>query len=146
MGRMVEGSNEVLVHCAASTPMRSRALLVLLIAYGAASLLHFVHNAEFLAAYPNLPPSLSRWNVYAAWLGVTAVGVLGYLLLRRGFQVAGLGVIAVYALLGFGGLAHYARAPLSEHTATMHLTIWLEAATAALLLLAVLRGLGRNAH
>lgn len=128
----------------ASTPMRSRALLVLLIAYGAASLLHFSHNAEFLADYPNIPASLSRGGVYAAWLAVTALGVLGYLLFRRGFRLAGLGVIAVYALLGFGGLTHYGLAPLSEHTAAMNLTIWLEAATAALLLVAALRGLSRR--
>jgi hypothetical protein len=131
---------------AASTPICSRALLVLLVAYGAASLLHFAHNAEFLADYPNIPASLSRASVYAAWLVVTALGVLGYLLLRRGLRLAGLGVIAVYALLGFGGLTHYGLAPPSEHTATMNATIWLEAATAALLLAAVLRGLGRNVH
>ena len=128
----------------ASTPMHSRALLVSLIAQGAASLLHFAHNAEFLADYPNIPPSLSRASVYAAWLAVTALGVLGYLLFRRGFRLAGPGVIAVYALLGFGGLTHYGLAPLSEHTAAMNLTIWLEAATAALLLVAALRGLGRS--
>jgi hypothetical protein len=124
--------------------MRSRALLVLLVAHAAASLLHFAHNAEFLADYPNLPASLSRGGVYAAWLAVTALGVLGYLLVRRGFRLAGPGVIAVYALLGFGGLTHYGLAPLSEHTATMNLTIWLEAATAALLLVAALRGIGRR--
>jgi hypothetical protein len=53
-------------------------------------------------------------------------------------------VIAVYALLGFGGLTHYGLAPLSEHTVTMNATIWLEAATAALLLVAALRGIGRR--
>jgi len=47
-------------------------------------------------------------------------------------------------LLGFGGLTHYGLAPLSEHTATMNATIWLEAATAALLLVAALRGIGRR--
>ena len=40
--------------------------------------------------------------------------------------------------------APYGLAPLSEHTAAMNLTIWLEAATAALLLVAVLRELGRR--
>jgi hypothetical protein len=124
--------------------MRSRALLVLLVAYGAASLFHFAHNAEFLGDYPNIPAGLSRASVYAAWLAVTALGVFGYLLFRRGFRLAGLGVIAVYALLGFGGLTHYGLAPLSEHTATMNLTIWLEAATAALLLVAALRALSRR--
>jgi hypothetical protein len=112
---------------------------ILLLVYAAASLLHFAHNAEFLADYPNMPAGLSRSTVYAAWLGITAVGLTGYLLFLRSFPLVGLGVIAVYAALGFGGLAHYGLAPASHHTAAMNLTIWLEAATAALLLIAVAR-------
>jgi hypothetical protein len=101
----------------------AKPLLILLLAYGAASLVHYAHNAEFLADYPNMP----------AWFGVTAIGALGYLLVRRGHQLGGLCVIAVYAALGFDGLGHYRLAPLSAHTAAMNLTIWLEVATAALL-------------
>jgi hypothetical protein len=111
----------------------AKPLLILLLAYGAASLVHYAHNAEFLADYPNMPAWLSRAKVYVAWLGVTAIGVLGYLLARRGHQLGGLCVIAVYAAIGFDGLAHYRLAPLSAHTATMNLTIWLEVAAAALL-------------
>jgi len=113
-----------------------RALLILLLAYGAASFLHYAHNAEFLADYPNMPTWLSRTKVYVAWFGVTAVGVLGYLLVRRGYQLIGLFVIAVYATLGFDGLGHYTLAPVSAHTATMNVTIWLEVGTAALVLFA----------
>jgi len=113
-----------------------RALLILLLAYGAASLLHYAHNAAFLADYPNMPAWLSRAKIYVAWFGVTAVGVLGYLLVRRGYQLIGLSVIAVYATLGFDGLGHYTLAPVSVHTATMNVTIWLEVATAALVLFA----------
>ena len=75
--------------------------------------------------------------MYVAWIGVTAVGVVGYLLVRRGYQLIGLSVTAVYAVLGFDGLGHYSLAPMSAHTATMNLSIWLEVATAALLLIAV---------
>jgi len=114
-----------------------RALLVLLLTYGAASLLHHVHNAEFLPQYPNMPAWLSPAQVYAAWIGVTLIGVVGYLLVRRGYQLAGLFVIAAYAALGFDGLGHYSVAPLSAHTVTMNLTIWLEVATALLLWVAV---------
>ena len=39
-------------------------LAVLLLLYLAASLLHFVHNAEFLSDYPNLPAWLTRSQVY----------------------------------------------------------------------------------
>jgi hypothetical protein len=111
----------------------AKPLLILLLAYGAASLVHYAHNAEFLADYPNMPAWISRAKVYIAWFGVTTIGAVGYLLVRRGHQLSGLCVIAVYAAIGFDGLAHYRLAPLSAHTATMNLSIWLEVATAALL-------------
>ena len=121
----------------ASDLRTDRLMLILLLGYAAASLFHHVHNAEFLHEYPNMPSWLSPVGVYAAWLGVTLVGVAGYLLLRRGFRIAGLLVIAAYGALGFDGLAHFSLAPLSAHSSTMHLTIWLEVATAAMLLIAV---------
>jgi predicted anti-sigma-YlaC factor YlaD len=113
-------------------------VLAFLLAFAAASLLHHVHNAEFLQDYPNLPASLSRGQVYAAWLGEAAIGAAGWVLFRLNYKRIGLGAIGVYALAGFGGLAHYAVAPLSAHTLAMNATIWLEAATGALLLAAVL--------
>jgi hypothetical protein len=117
--------------------IRIEVLLILLVAYGAASLFHYSHNAEFLHDYPNMPAWLSRAQVYGAWLGVTAVGAVGYLLVRWRYPLPGLIVLAVYGLLGLDGLGHYAVAPLSAHTLTMNLTIWLEAATAVLLIAAV---------
>ena len=121
-------------------------LLALLLAYGAASLFHHVHNAKFLDQYPNMPAWLSPAGVYAAWLGVTLVGVAGYLMFRHGFRIAGLLVIAAYGVLGFDGLAHYGLAPASAHSFMMNLTIWLEVATAALLLVAVGNLLVRRAR
>jgi hypothetical protein len=116
---------------------RDTVLLLLLLAYCAASLLHFVHNAVFLHDYPNLPGWLSSARVYAAWCAVTAVGGVGYWLYRAGYRLTGLSTIAVYAALGFGGLDHYALAPVSAHSFTMNLTIGLEALAAAALLIAV---------
>lgn len=121
----------------AHDPRMRKLLLALLLLYGAASLIHFTHNAEFLRDYPNMPGWLSRSAVYAAWIAVTAIGICGYVLWRRGRQILGLSVIAAYAALGFDGLAHYALAPFEDHSATMHLTIWLEVAAAALLLATV---------
>lgn len=109
----------------------------LLLLYAAASLLHFAHNAEYLSEYPNLPPSWSRGEVYAAWCAITALGVAGYLL-HRGRSRLGLALLGLYATLGFAGFLHYARAPFSHHTAGMNLTIWVEAAAAALLVVNVL--------
>ena len=105
-----------------------RFLLPAFVLYAAASLLHHVHNAEFLDHYPNMPAGLSRAGVYAAWLGATAVGILGYWLRRKL-------LLALSALYGLGVLVHYAIAPVSAHTPMMHLTIALEAAAAAALLL-----------
>ena len=72
-------------------------------------------------------------------LGHTGVGVAGYLLFHRGYQFLGLLVIAAYAALGFDSLSHYAIAPFAAHTSMMHFTIWLDVATAALLLVSAAR-------
>jgi len=109
-----------------------RLLLSVLLVYGAASLLHHAHNAEFLDHYPNMPAWLTRGGVYAAWLAATAVGVLGYWLRRRVLLV-------LYACYGLAVLVHYVIAPVSAHTPMMHLTIGLEAGTAAALLAATFR-------
>jgi len=109
----------------------------LLASYAAASLLHFAHNAEHLLQYPNLPASWSRAELYLAWCCVTAVGLLGYVLYRAGFFRIALTALAIYGALGFGGLLHYTRAPISHHSAIMNLTIWTEVACAAAFLLSV---------
>jgi hypothetical protein len=114
-------------------------LLPLMLVYGAASLLHHMHNAVYLRDYPHLPAWLTSAGVVAAWLVVAATGVLGYLLYSRISRVAGLITISAYAVLGFGGLDHYTVAPMSAHTVAMNLTILLEVGTAAVLLVFVAR-------
>ena len=74
-----------------------------------------------------MPAWLTRAGVYTAWLGTTAVGVLGWWLRRRV-------LVALYACYGLGALTHYAVAPFAAHTPAMHLTIGFEAAAAAALL------------
>lgn len=105
--------------------------------YATTSLLHFAHNAEYLAQYPNLPVSWSRADVYLAWCGVTMVGLLGYALFRGGYRRVGLTALAIYAGIGFDGLLHYTRAPIAHHSAAMNLTIWTEVAAAAVFLINV---------
>jgi hypothetical protein len=114
-------------------------LIALVLAHAAASLLHFVHNAAFLGDYPNMPAWISPAGIYGAWLAEAAIGALGVLLCWRG-RSAGLVLIAVYALLGLGGLDHYTLAPVSAHTVAMNATIWLETWTA----LALLGWIGRT--
>lgn len=107
--------------------------------YLMASLVHFIHNAEFLADYPNLPETWTRADIYGAWAAMTTVGAAGWLLVQRGYRKLGLLLTSVYALLGLASLAHFAAAPMAAHTEAMTLTILLEVSTAALLLIEVLR-------
>lgn len=118
----------------------------LLALYALASLAHFVHNAEYLSGYPNLPAWLSRVHIYAAWCGITAIGLAGYTLYRRAHAFIGLGLLALYVSLGFDGLLHYGRAPMTAHTVAMNLTIWSEVAAAALALVAVLTVAATSLH
>jgi hypothetical protein len=109
-------------------------LEVLLLAYLGASLLHFIHNAEFVQDYPNLPGWITRSSVYATWLGITAGGLVGYVLYRLKRRVIGLIVLCLYAAIGLDGLLHYVLAPMGAHTHGMNFTIWFEVAVAATLL------------
>lgn len=113
---------------------RRQALPWVFVLYAAATLLHFAHNAQYLGQYPHLPPSWSRADVYGAWCGLMALGLLGYGLYRSGRPKSGLSVLGLYALSGFGGLLHYTRAPMAHHSAMMNVTIWAEAVAGALLL------------
>lgn len=106
--------------------------------YAAATLLHFAHNAEYLTQYPNLPPSWSRADVYAAWGCAMALGLLGYGLYLFGHRDMGLTLLGLYAALGYGGLLHYTRAPMTHHSSMMNVTIWAEAVAGSLLLANVL--------
>ncbi|MFL6199443.1 MAG: hypothetical protein ACJ76J_09725 [Thermoanaerobaculia bacterium] len=121
------------------TSIAERALPWLLVTYCAASFLHFAHNAEYLADYPNLPGWLSRSQVYLAWSAILALGIVGYVLYRRGQYLIGLAVLAVYAGVGFDGLLHYTRAPFAAHTTAMNVTIWFEVVAAAFLFIAVMK-------
>ncbi len=116
----------------------TRALWLAVVAYAAASLAHFVHNAEFVADYPNLPAWISRGTVYAVWCAITAVGIAGVVLAKRGRGAAGPVTLAIYAALGLAGLDHYVVASPMVHTAAMNGTIIVETITAAALLLAAI--------
>lgn len=109
-----------------------------LVACAIATLVHHVHNAQFLADYPNMPGWLSPGSVYLAWLGATAVGVAGYWAMRTGRRIVGSVALIAYAAYCVDGLLHYTRAPLAAHTTVMNATIFLEALTGTLLALAVL--------
>src|ERR1051325_9694119 len=123
---------------------RMDVLTVLMLAYGASSLLHFIHNAQFVRDYPNFRDTVTALQVYGVWLLIAATGVAGYLLMRFGWRVLGLIVTGVYAGFGFNGLLHYKLAPMSAHSFAMNSTILTEVVLATVLLCAVLVNLARN--
>ena len=102
-----------------------------------ATFVHHVHNAQLLSEYPNMPASLSPALVYLAWLGASAVGIAGYVLLRRGWQIAGCILLLAFGAYALDGLLHYTLAPVAAHSLAMNATIVAEAVTGALLALAV---------
>lgn len=108
---------------------------ILIFLYFMASLAHFVHNAEYIAIYPNMPIWITRKTVYLAWLAITSVGILALVFLCLGFRRIGIALIAVYAGFGLDGLAHYTLALCAEHTFITNVTIWSEAILGLLLLL-----------
>jgi hypothetical protein len=110
----------------------------------ACTLMHFVHNAEFLADYPNMPKSVSRGDVYLVWLALAATGVTGYLLRVRGHRWAGTSALVLATVMAFDSLGHYWLAPFSAHNAAMNATILADVASAALLLAVTLSALRAN--
>ena len=67
-------------------PRRIQALLA---AYFVATVAHFVHNAEYIAFYPNMPDWITRETVYVAWLAIASVGVAGLVVVRFGWTALG---------------------------------------------------------
>ena len=118
------------------SPLFPKHVWVLFAAYFVASLMHFVHNAEFIAVYPNMPAWLTREKVYLAWLAVSGFGVAGLVVSRLGLRALGALFVGAYGAFGLDGLGHYTLALCSEHTLATNLTIWFEAIAGLTLALA----------
>jgi len=123
-----------------------KTLLTLLLTYCMASLVHFIHNARYLSDYPNMPAAWSAVDVYGAWIGLTAIGATGWILLSRNYERSGLLILSVYALLGLDSLGHYVLAPFADHSATMNTTIMFEVLAAASVLMVVLIQVKKRVH
>lgn len=117
--------------------MKNNALTIVLLVYALTSLIHFSHNAEYLTDYPNLPESWTRAGVYWAWVGMTAVGLAGWMLIWRGQRRWGMPLLVIYAFLGLDSLGHYVVAPVSQHSLVMNATILAEVSAATLVLIVI---------
>src|SRR5437868_9429962 len=103
------------------SPVR-RHLWACIALYFTASLIHFTHNAEYIAFYPNMPASITRESVYLVWLAITSVGVLGAGFMLAGWRTLAAVCLAAYGTFGLDGLGHYTLALCSEHTLAMNLS------------------------
>ena len=117
-------------------PHLPRHIWFLLAGYFVASTAHFVHNAAYIAYYPNMPSWITSDRIYLAWSVVTATGIAGLVMLRARLHAAAVVLIAVYGALGLDGLAHYTLALCSQHTLMTNVTIWSEAVSGLCLLVA----------
>jgi hypothetical protein len=118
-----------------STSLLSKPLWALIGLYTVASLIHFIHNAEYIAFYPNMPVWITSATVYKAWLAIALVGMIGIGFLTIGWSVIGAVFVAAYGALGIDGLGHYSLALCSDHTLAANLTIWFEVLTGITLML-----------
>jgi hypothetical protein len=132
-----------MMHVSPSAAQLPKYFWALFAVYSLASLTHFVHNAEFIAFYPNMPKWITRETVYLAWLGIGCLGLAGLLMWR--FKLLALGMICMgaYGALGIDGLAHYTLALCGEHTLATNFTIWFEVITGFVLLITAGLWLGR---
>jgi hypothetical protein len=130
------GLGSQLIEKSAHMPRLPRHIGILLAVYFIASAVHFVHNAKYIAYYPNMPSWITADRVYLAWCVVTAVGITGLVALRLRLHAAAAVLIALYGALGLDGLAHYTLALCSEHTIMTNVTIWSEAISGLCLLFA----------
>lgn len=115
-----------------------RAVRVVLGAAIVSSILHYTDNLVNIEDYPQ-PHWINEAVVPSAWVILTAIGIAGYALFRRGrYGAAGLCWL-VYSYTGLSSLAHYSFGPWSEFSPKMHAGIWLDGLTgAAVLAVAIL--------
>ena len=132
-------TNVILVNPATISSRLPRHIWLLAALYCVASLVHFVHNAEFIAFYPNMPAWITRESVYLVWLAITGVGVAGAAISLVGFPRPAALLIGTYGAFGLDGLGHYALALCSQHTVAMNFTIWFEVASGVVLTMACVR-------
>lgn len=121
-------------------------LWALMALYGLATFGHCVHNAEYLAYYPNLPEAWTHEMVYLAWMGLTVVGlaVVPFYMLSLGVLAALF--LALYGLLGLSGLSHYSLGALEEHTLVANLLIMFQVLSGLVLAVRAVRETIKQAH
>ena len=112
-------------------------MFVLLVVTVAASIFHYVDNVMFFDTYPE-PAWITPHLVNAFWFLMTPVGVIGYLLFRRGYRSSGVTALFAYGLMNLLTLGHYRYAPPWEIPFRVNLFILLEVGAAITLMAALI--------
>ena len=111
-------------------PRRVRTLLRVLLAGIVLTTVHYTDNYVYFDEYPQ-PASLRRWQVYTAWLVLTAVGVAGYRLYAAGHTLPAYVCLVVYSYTGLSSLGHYLYGALAEFSVKQHVFILVDGLTGA---------------
>lgn len=100
------------------------------------SVVHYTDNYLAFDRYPSggPAPEITADVIWIAWVVLTAFGVAGYVLYRRGRIVAASGLLAVYSISGLIGLGHYSAPGTSELAWWRHAHIWADIACGAAVL------------
>jgi hypothetical protein len=93
----------------ASTTQRLKILKALLIFSVLSTGIHFTHNFVEIDSYPEelVPGPVTQVAIVAFWPLLTAIGIHGYRLYRRGRLQEAHVMLATYSLLGISTLAHF---------------------------------------
>ena len=86
---------------------------------------HYTDNTIALDRYPG-PESIIRADVVITWLGLTAIGLVGYRLYRVGAYGRAHACLLAYSATGLTTLLHYAYGGASRLEAWRHVSISLD--------------------
>jgi hypothetical protein len=94
----------------------------------ASSIVHYADNYLAFERFPQAStgPEVTDDMIWIAWVVLTAFGVAGYVLYRRGQVRRGSMLLAVYSISGLVGLAHYTAPGMSQLAWWRHLHIWVD--------------------
>ena len=83
-----------------------RALRLVLAASVVSTAVHYTDNYLAIGAFPQ-PDWVDRPSVIVTWVVLTAIGLVGYRLYRRGSHPAAELCLAIYSVTGISTLGHY---------------------------------------
>lgn len=97
------------------------------------TLIHYTDNYIQFDAYPQ-PEWLEQALVFPVWAALTAIGIWGYVLYRRGEMRPAANRFMVHSVGGLSSLGHYLYGSFDDFTSQMHVLILADGATGALVL------------